>query len=209
MAALSLGVACGLRAADEKPVLNDQKEKASYLIGVNLGNYLKQFGDDVNLDIVNTAMKSILAGGKSPFTDQETREISTAIQGTMRAKQTEKQKALAETNKKEGDKFLVANKAKEGVKTHTVTLPNGTNAELQYKIVTAGTGKMPTTNDTVLAHYRGTLIDGTEFDSSYKRGEPTSFPVTKVIKGWTEALLLMPVGSKWQLFIPAEIAYGE
>jgi FKBP-type peptidyl-prolyl cis-trans isomerase FklB len=106
-----------------------------------------------------------------------------------------------ETNKKQGDAFLAANKGKEGV----VTLPSG----LQYKILSAGTGPKPATSDSVVCNYRGTLIDGTEFDSSYKRGQPATFPVGGVIKGWTEALQLMPVGSKWQLFVPSELAYGE
>lgn len=191
---LSLGVACGGRGADEKPALKDQKEKASYLIGVNVGNYLKQFGEEVNLDTINTAIKDMLAGRKSPFTDQESREIFTAFQTEVSAKQKEK-------HKKEGEKFLADNKTKEGV----TTTPSG----LQYKIITTGTGQRPTSNDTFVAHYRGSLIDGTEFDNSYKRGDPFTNKVTMLIKGWTEALLLMPVGSKWQLFIPGELAYGE
>jgi FKBP-type peptidyl-prolyl cis-trans isomerase FklB len=112
-----------------------------------------------------------------------------------------RQKLAAEDNKKAGEAFLTQNKSKEGV----VTLPSG----LQYKILTAGTGPKPTADDTVACQYRGTLIDGTEFDSSYKRGQPFTTPVTHVIKGWVEALQLMPVGSKWQLFIPADLAYGE
>jgi FKBP-type peptidyl-prolyl cis-trans isomerase len=113
----------------------------------------------------------------------------------------EKQKEMAEKNKKDGETFLAENKKKAGV----VTLPSG----LQYKVITAGTGKKPAATDKVVTHYRGTLVDGTEFDSSYRRGETVSFPVTGVIKGWQEALQLMPVGSKWQLFIPPDIAYGD
>jgi FKBP-type peptidyl-prolyl cis-trans isomerase FklB len=119
----------------------------------------------------------------------------------MRQKQQEKMQQAGATNKKEGDAFLAANKTKEGV----VTLPSG----LQYKILTAGTGPKPTTSDSVACNYRGTLIDGKEFDSSYKRGQPATFPVAGVIKGWTEALQLMPVGSKWQLFVPSDLAYAE
>jgi FKBP-type peptidyl-prolyl cis-trans isomerase FklB len=115
--------------------------------------------------------------------------------------QADAESALAEKNKKDGEAFLAANKSKEGV----VALPSG----LQYKILTAGNGIKPAAEDTVVCNYRGTLIDGTEFDSSYKRNQPSSFGVSKVIKGWTEALQLMPVGSKWQLFIPASLAYGE
>jgi FKBP-type peptidyl-prolyl cis-trans isomerase len=123
------------------------------------------------------------------------------VQTELRKKQDEKKHAAGEANKKDGDAFLAANKGKEGV----VTLPSG----LQYKILTAGKGPKPTADDSVVCNYRGTLINGTEFDSSYKRGEPATFPVGGVIKGWTEALQLMPVGSKWQLFVPSDLAYGE
>ena len=123
------------------------------------------------------------------------------LQTEVRNKQQEKMKVTGELNKKESAEFLTTNKAKEGV----VTLPSG----LQYKILTAGTGPKPTATDTVVCNYRGTLISGAEFDSSYKRGQPASFPVNGVIKGWTEALQMMPVGSKWQLFVPSELAYGD
>jgi FKBP-type peptidyl-prolyl cis-trans isomerase len=124
----------------------------------------------------------------------------TTLQADVRRKQEEKMQAATEVNKKEGEAFLAANKNKEGV----VTLPSG----LQYKILKEGAGPKPTATDSVVCNYRGTLLDGTEFDSSYKRGQPVTFPVNRVIKGWTEALQLMPVGSKWQLFVPAELAYG-
>jgi len=124
-----------------------------------------------------------------------------ALQADLRKKQEETMKAAGDVNKKQGDAFLAANKAKEGV----VTLPSG----LQYKILTEGKGPKPAATDSVVCNYRGTLIDGTEFDSSYKRGQPATFPVGQVIPGWTEALQLMPVGSKWQLFIPPDLAYGE
>ena len=123
------------------------------------------------------------------------------VQKEMQAKMQEKNKEAADVNKKTGEAFLAANKGKEGV----IALPSG----LQYKIEKAGTGPKPTATDSVVCNYRGTLIDGKEFDSSYKRGQPATFPVTGVIKGWTEALQLMPVGSKWQLFIPSDLAYGE
>jgi FKBP-type peptidyl-prolyl cis-trans isomerase FklB len=122
------------------------------------------------------------------------------LQKEMQEKQQAKAAAEGDANKKEGDAFLAANKTKEGV----VTLPSG----LQYKILKEGNGPKPTASDSVVCNYKGTLINGTEFDSSYKRGEPATFPVTGVIKGWTEALQLMPVGSKWQLFIPPDLAYG-
>ncbi len=135
------------------------------------------------------------------LTEDQARAALMEVQNEMRKKQQAEMQAAGEANKKEGDAFLAANKAKEGV----VTLPSG----LQYKILTQGTGPKPTATDSVVCNYRGTLINGTEFDSSYKRGEPATFPVSGVIKGWTEALQLMPVGSKWQLFVPSDLAYGE
>ncbi len=142
-----------------------------------------------------------LPGGKTLLTEEEAQAVMSEMQKQMHEQQQAKMAQAAEGNKKEGDAFLAANKGKEGV----VTLPSG----LQYKVLTAGTGPKPTTSDSVVCNYRGTLINGTEFDSSYKRGQPATFPVTGVIKGWTEALQLMPVGSKWQLFIPADLAYGD
>jgi FKBP-type peptidyl-prolyl cis-trans isomerase FklB len=135
------------------------------------------------------------------LTEEEARAAIMHLQAQLRQKQIEAMKLAGEKNQKAGEAFLAENKKKEGV----VTLPSG----LQYKILKAGEGKKPTAEDTVVCNYRGTLIDGTEFDSSYKRGEPATFPVRGVIKGWTEALQLMPVGSKWQLFIPPTLAYGE
>ena len=127
--------------------------------------------------------------------------VMTDLKNQVRQEQEAKRLAASETNKKAGAAFLAANATKPGV----VTLPSG----LQYKILTAGTGPKPAADDRVVCNYRGMLLDNTEFDSSYKRGQPSTFPVTGVIKGWTEALQLMPVGSKWQLFIPADLAYGE
>jgi len=193
IALLSLGVAFNLTAADESP-FKTSKEKASYALGLNIGKQLKQNNADIDVDIYMKALKDALSGGTELMTDEQIRETLMAFQTELRSKTLDK-------NRKEGEDFLVANKKMAGVMT--------TASGLQYKIETKGTGKLPTTNDTVVCHYRGTLIDGTEFDSSYKRSEPTSFPVTGVIKGWTEALLMMPVGSKWKLFIPADIAYGE
>jgi FKBP-type peptidyl-prolyl cis-trans isomerase FklB len=146
-------------------------------------------------------LQDALAGGKMLLSEEEERAVLTELQADMRKKQQEKMQQAAEANKKEGDAFLTANKGKDGV----VTLPSG----LQYKIITSGTGPKPSASDSVVCNYRGTLIDGKEFDSSYKRGQPATFPVSGVIKGWTEALQLMPVGSKWQLFVPSDLAYGE
>jgi FKBP-type peptidyl-prolyl cis-trans isomerase FklB len=181
-------------------VLKTDKDKVSYALGMNLGNNLHRDSIDIDTAILLRALKDALAGGKTLLTDTEARAALMQLQTQVRNMQMEKMKVLGEANKKEGGAFLAANKAKEGV----VTLPSG----LEYKVLTAGTGPKPTATDSVVCNYRGTLINGTEFDSSYKRGQPATFPVTGVIKGWTEALQLMPVGSKWKLFLPAELAYG-
>jgi FKBP-type peptidyl-prolyl cis-trans isomerase FklB len=155
----------------------------------------------VDPNILLRGLKDALAGGKTAMTEDQARAALMVVQNEIRKKQEEQMQLAGEAGKKEGEAFLAANKAKDGV----VALPSG----LQYKILTAGTGPKPTTSDSVVCNYRGTLINGTEFDSSYKRGEPATFPVSGVIKGWTEALQLMPVGSKWQLFVPSDLAYGE
>ena len=181
-------------------VLKTDKDKTSYAIGVNMGKSIRTGPVDLDNKILLQAFRDALAGRKLLMTDDEVKATMTALQADMRKKQGEKMQQLAETNKKAGEDFLAANKAKEGV----VTLPSG----LQYKILTAGTGPKPAVTDSVVCNYKGTLLDNTEFDSSYKRGQPATFPVGQVIKGWTEALQLMPVGSKWQLFIPSDLAYG-
>jgi FKBP-type peptidyl-prolyl cis-trans isomerase FklB len=180
--------------------LTTTKQKASYAIGMNWGTGLHRQGIDVDNAALIQGMKDALAGGKTLLTEDEARSALMQLQKEMQEKQQAKAAQEGEANKKEGDAFLAANKTKEGV----VTLPSG----LQYKILTPGTGPKPTASDSVVCNYKGTLINGSEFDSSYKRGEPATFPVTGVIKGWTEALQLMPVGSKWQLFIPPDLAYG-
>jgi FKBP-type peptidyl-prolyl cis-trans isomerase FklB len=181
--------------------LNTPKDKASYAVGMSFGTSLRKQSVDVDPNIVARGLRDALAGGKTLLTEEEQRTVLTRLQADLRKKQQEKMLALGESNKKDGQAFLEANKAKEGV----VTLSSG----LQYKVLQEGTGPKPAATDTVVCNYRGALVDNTEFDSSYKRGQPASFPVTGVIKGWTEALQLMPVGSKWQLFIPADLAYGE
>jgi FKBP-type peptidyl-prolyl cis-trans isomerase len=181
--------------------LKTQKEKASYAIGMNIGKNLKRDSVEIDSAVLYRALKDAIAGNKLLLTDEEAKTALMTLQTEVRAKEEAKTKAAAVENKKSGEAFLTANKTKEGV----VTLQSG----LQYKILKAGTGPKPTAEDTVLCHYRGTLVDNTEFDSSYKRGEPLKIPVGGVIKGWTEAIQLMPVGSKWQLFIPSDLAYGE
>jgi FKBP-type peptidyl-prolyl cis-trans isomerase FklB len=178
-----------------------QKDKVSYAIGMNIGTTLHKQSVDVDPKVLQQGLEDAMAGGKTLLSEDEARATLTEFQTEMRKKMQEKMQAEGEANKKEGATFLAANKAKDGV----VTLPSG----LQYKILAPGTGPKPTASDSVVCNYRGTLIDGKEFDSSYKRGQPATFPVSGVIKGWTEALQLMPVGSKWQLFVPSDLAYGE
>jgi FKBP-type peptidyl-prolyl cis-trans isomerase len=177
------------------------KEKQSYALGMYIGDNFRRQSVEIDPTTFQQGMKDAMAGGKTQLTEDEAKSVLMALQQEARAKEEEKQKQLAVTNKSEGDAFLAANKSKEGV----VTLPDG----LQYKILTPGSGPKPALTDTVTVNYKGTLINGKEFDSSYKRGQPATFPVGGVIKGWTEALQLMPVGSKWQLWIPATLAYGE
>jgi FKBP-type peptidyl-prolyl cis-trans isomerase len=183
--------------------LKTPKEKASYALGMKIGGDLRRQGVSESLDpaIAARGLKDALAGTKPLLTEDEERALLTQLQNEVRDKQQAKAHETGTAARKEGEAFLAANKNKEGV----VTLPSG----MQYKILTAGTGPKPTPSDKVTCNYRGTLINGKEFDSSYKRGEPASFPVNGVIKGWTEALQLMPVGSKWQLFIPPDMAYGD
>jgi FKBP-type peptidyl-prolyl cis-trans isomerase FklB len=182
-------------------VLKTQKEKASYAVGMNIGKGMRKDALDVDSAILLRGIKDGLAGSKPLLSDQEAQVALTALQDEMTKKQQAMKLQAADTNKTQGDAFLAANKTKPGV----VTLASG----LQYKILKEGTGPKPSAGDSVVCNYRGTLIDGTEFDSSYKRGQPATFPVGRVIKGWTEALQLMPVGSKWQLFVPADLAYGD
>jgi FKBP-type peptidyl-prolyl cis-trans isomerase FklB len=181
--------------------LTTAKQKASYAIGQNIGKGLKK--DEVDVDGTSLArgIRDALAGNKSLLTDEEAKASLMALANEVRAKQQAKLDQVAAVNKKEGEAFLTANKTKDGV----VALPSG----LQYKIEKAGNGPKPTAADSVTCNYRGTLIDGKEFDSSYKRGQPLTIPVSGVIKGWTEAMQLMPVGSKWQLFIPPDLGYGN
>ncbi len=181
--------------------LKDQKDKVSYIIGIDIGTNLKRQSIEINPEILLRGIKDGLAGNKPLMSDQEMKDTIAAFQREMQAKQEEVVKKMGEKNKKEGETFLAENKRKEGV----VTLASG----LQYKVIKKGSGKRPKLTDTVTTHYRGTLIDGTEFDSSYRRNQPVSFPVNGVIPGWTEALQLMEEGAKWQLFIPPHLAYGE
>jgi len=192
------------KSAETSPFKN-RKEKFSYALGMSYGNglgqNLKKQSIEFDPNLVAEGMKDGLSGGKTLLTPEEAQAVLKEVQAQMQKEQQEKMKQAGEKNKSEGEAFLAANKDKEGV----VSLPSG----LQYKILTEGTGPKPTAEDSVVCNYRGTLIDGKEFDSSYKRGQPSTFPVKGVIPGWTEALQLMPVGSKWQLFVPASLAYKD
>jgi FKBP-type peptidyl-prolyl cis-trans isomerase FklB len=187
--------------AQEPRALKDQKEKLSYVIGVDIGKTLSKQGVAIDPELVARGIKDGAGDGKLLLTEQEIQETMMSFQKEMRAKQEEANKQAGAKNKTEGEAFLAANRGKEGVKT----LPSG----LQYKVVKAGSGKKPKATDTVVTHYKGTLLDGTEFDSSYKRNQPATFKVNGVIRGWTEALQLMEEGARWILYVPSALAYGE
>jgi FKBP-type peptidyl-prolyl cis-trans isomerase FklB len=188
-------------APQDQPALKDQKEKLSYALGMDVARTLRRQSIEIDPALFNKGLNDTYSGGKLLLSDDEARALITDMQKDTRKKLEDTRAQAADTNKKAGDAFLAENKKAQGI----VALPSG----LQYKVLKAGEGKKPALDDIVVCQYRGTLIDGKEFDSSYKRNEPATFPVKGVIKGWTEALQLMPVGSKWQLFIPPDLAYGE
>jgi FKBP-type peptidyl-prolyl cis-trans isomerase len=190
------------RGEDKPADFKDDKEKASYGIGMYFGNQIKRSNMDLDFNVVSAAMKDALEGHDLKLTDQQAQEA-------IRGYQQETRRKTAEKNKKEGEAFLQANKTKSGVQTKAITLNDGTTAELQYKVITEGTSAIPKSNDTVTVNYRGTLLNGKEFDSSAKQGQPGKFMVNRVVRGWTEALEMMKVGSKWELYIPSALAYGD
>lgn len=182
--------------------LKTQQQKAGYVMGLEIGKQLLVSKDDINLEAMNLGMKDVFSGAKPKLTNEEMQKTMMAYQESRMAKEKAMMEKFSVENQKTGDAYLAANKAKKDV----ITLPSG----LQYKILKSGTGTTsPKATDTVVTHYHGTLVDGTVFDSSYDRGEPVSFPVNAVIKGWTEALQMMKAGDKWQLVIPSTLAYGE
>ena len=201
VAILGIGFLFSVCSAGEKLELKDQKDKESYSLGYQFGQSLKAQGMDVNLEVYNSGIQDGLGGKEPQMTSEEIRATMTSLQQRLMAAQQKVLKEQAAKNLSEGKTFLAENGKKEGIKT----LPSG----LEYKVVTEGSGKMPKETDTEIVHYKGTMIDGTEFDSSYKRNQPATFQVKGVIKGWTEALQLMKEGSKWQLFIPPDLGYGE
>src|SRR3954469_9285253 len=200
---ICLGALCiaSLAFAQDKPQLKDQKDKASYSIGYDIGSTFKKQNIELNTDALIVGMKEALSGKEATMSKEEREKTLETFQKEMIEKRTAASKEAATKNAAEGEKFLAENKKKEGVKT--------TASGLQYKVLKEGSGATPKETDTVTTNYKGTLIDGTEFDSSYKRNEPASFQVNRVIKGWIEALQMMKPGSKYQLFIPAALGYGE
>jgi FKBP-type peptidyl-prolyl cis-trans isomerase FklB len=205
---LGMALLTAQAGAEDAPALKTPKEKLSYTIGADTGKILRQQEFEVDVDVLIKGLKDGLSGGKLLMTEQELMAIRNAAQSEMVRKQAAQkrkpsppQQKSGEENKKAGEDFLAGNKTKEGV----VTLPSG----LQYSILKAGDGRKPTDADIVECNYRGTLIDGKEFDSSYAKGKPSTLSVAGVIPGWREALKLMPTGSRWQLFIPPHLAYGE
>ena len=187
--------------AQDKTTLKDERDKVSYSIGLDIGNTFKKQNMDISTEALMSGLKDATTGAKPQMTDEEMKTTMANYSKTMMEKQQAVAKEAGAKNLAAGEKFLAENKGKEGVKT--------TASGLQYKVIKEGNGPTPKETDTVETHYRGTLLDGTEFDSSYARNEPATFPVNRVIKGWTEALQMMKVGSKYELYIPASLAYGE
>jgi FKBP-type peptidyl-prolyl cis-trans isomerase FklB len=198
---LSIGLLYSPCFGAERPELKDQKDKESYSLGYQFGQSLKAQGLDINMDVYTSGIKDALYGTKPLLSQEEINKTVLEVQQRVATARQKELKEKAEKNLSEGKAFMEANKKKEGVKT----LPSG----LQYKVLKEGSGKTPKATDEVTANYRGSFIDGTEFDSSYKKGTPITFQVDKVIPGWKEALQLMKVGSQWQLLVPAELGYGE
>jgi FKBP-type peptidyl-prolyl cis-trans isomerase FklB len=186
--------------AGEPSALKTEKEQMSYGVGVDMARHFKRSGVEIDVDTLIRALKDELSGSPLLMSESELRAARTAYQAAMRRKLAEARDAAGQESKQKSEEFLAANKTKEGV----VTLPSG----LQYKVLRAGTGKKAGDTDTVECHYRGTLLDGTEFDSSYKAGQARTLKVAGAIPGFREALKLMPAGSKWQIFIPPQLAYG-
>ena len=203
MASAALVVSCkeDAKKQDDSTKLQTLEQKASYIIGQNMGKQFKQSEFNVDTDSFVLAINDIKGGTAARISDEDAQKIMQELTDGLKKKTEEKAKQLSETNKAAGAKFLAENKTKEGVQT--------TASGLQYKIITAGNGVKPKATDTVKVHYAGKLLDGTEFDSSIKRGEPVEFPVNGVIPGWVEALQLMPQGSKWEVYIPSDLAYGD
>ena len=210
VAGLGVGLLCVTARAEDKPTpaavtndgLTNQIEKVSYGIGMGWGTQLKRSGFEVDVSTLAAAISDVLSDKPLKMTEPQAREAIFAYQRDLQAQKAEK-------NRKEGEAFLAENKKKADVKTHIVTLPDGKTAELQYKIITQGSGEVPKSNDVVVVNYRGTLINGKEFDSSARRGQPAKLPLNRGVRGWTEALQMMKAGSKWDIYLPSTLAYGD
>jgi FKBP-type peptidyl-prolyl cis-trans isomerase FklB len=200
-AILCIGFLCTVCFADEKPELKDLKDKESYSLGYQFGQNMKAQGVEINLEVYTSGIRDAHGGNKPLLSQEEIQKTISDLQKRVMAAQQKELKEKSDKNLAEAKVFLEENKKKEGVKT----LPSG----LQYKILAEGSGKTPKATDEVTVNYKGSLPDGTEFDSSFKRGAPATFRVDKIIRGWTEALQLMKEGARWQLFIPPELGYGE
>ncbi len=188
-------------AALSKDKLETDRDKASYLVGMQIGGSLEQIKDEIDLPTLFQAIETTLKGGTPLLSQEEAGAVQQAFAERLQAKHAAEQQAAAAKNKQEGEAFLASNKGKPGVKS--------TASGLQYQVVTEGKGPKPASTDTVKVHYTGTLLDGTKFDSSVDRGQPATFALNAVIPGWTEALQLMPEGSKYTLWIPSDLAYGD
>ena len=198
---VSVFLAAGTVFAAEKADLQTEEQKFSYAMGLSLGKYFKELEEKFDLNLVQDGIKDGYDGEKVLLTDAESQEIQQAFSKRQHDKQVQKTVAMVQKNRKAADEFLAANKGKNGVKT--------TASGLQYKVVKEGKGAKPTAEDMVRVHYKGRTIAGEEFDSSFKRNEPAELKVNQVIPGWQEALLLMPVGSAFELYLPPDLAYGD
>lgn len=196
-----LGLAYGNCLAAESAELKTENDKINYSVGYRLGSDFQRQGVEINSNIVQQGIDDATGGGEALMTEEEMRTVMMNMATRLKAEQMEKMKQQGAENSKTGEAFLAENAGKEGVKT--------TDSGLQYKVITAGEGKTPQKSDKVTVHYRGTLIDGTEFDSSYSRNKPATFGVGQVIPGWTEALLMMKEGDKWEIVLPSKLGYGE
>jgi FKBP-type peptidyl-prolyl cis-trans isomerase FkpA len=199
--ALAIAAALTAGSASAKDKLETEKDKVSYMVGMDVAKSLTTIKDELDSDVVAQAIKTVLSGGQPLMNEADAEATRTAFMQKLQAKQAAEQTAMAENNKQAGETFLAQNKTKAGVQM--------TTSGLQYQVLRQGNGPKPTATDTVKVHYAGTLLDGTKFDSSYDRGQPAQFVLNQVVPGWTEGVQLMPTGSKYKFWIPSELAYGE
>jgi len=206
---IGLGLSARADGTNTTSSLATERDRVSYAIGLQMGHSLKQVASEIDSETLFRAIKDVLSGAPESMSKEEVMTTLKGFQEQMRAKLMQQQQSDSLKNKAAGEAFLATNKSQPGVQVKEVDLNDGSKHQLQYIVITNGSGALPQPNDTVKVNYRGTLLDGTEFDSSYKHGQPATFKVNQVIPGWTQALEMMPVGSKWKLFIPADLAYGD